>query len=908
MDVVHFLLVPDKAAGRRLRREIAARGARCGVVVGTWAELVAHAQRAYLVTSPATDWDARLGEAARKVPDAFWVESLMTDSEGTLGAIGCELHRILAALRPNCRLEPAVKESLSARGKRHLADLVRLHKEMGFALPDGLAVIRDLLAADKADVTRAVLVYRVNGLPPISPWQEALLEKLRADAGQVRDPALDELMTAALVPNPSGKPNSALRHLQENLFGTGPLSIPIDDSVACLAVRDHMEEVEVVAGMAQKALAADTSLVASDIGLLVPADPSYEGAVREVFLLAGIPVSGLAGPPHLRNLGGETVFHFLATRRRPAPAMALAALYASSLQPWDAETGNRLAMGVMGGNYKPRLPEGMPDEGKRMMALVQEPHETLESLQEALREFGSLLNPAGTHARHAEGARSALEALGNALEDVEGREVPWDNLARLVPQAPISSGADAEFTREGLSFYREKEEPWRSVRLLFVLGFSEGRYPAGPARSSVFDEGDLFSLKSGLGFVLETGEEGMARRRELFLRQMKVAKDRVVFLIPSRNARGDSVAPSGTTAFMSRLFEGIYSPEDLILTLERESHRSRVRGLAEAPPADPVLPRLLEIKDPDLGVDLLAKPSGEPRSETPSSLETLMVSPLSWFLQREGLLPLQWAPEILDPATKGTLAHAVFEHLFVPGGTIPTVARIRADIPKLLSDAILRIAPFLLGAEWYVERRNLQKEIETAAIRWCDFLERTGAKILGVETRLVGVFDGVAIRGRTDLLLVLPSGRLFVVDYKKSTSTKRRTCMEEGFDIQTSFYRQMLTSGKVIGGDVEALTRCLAVKAEVGVLYYMMDDQRALTDTSGWLPGNVPGVLELGEGISANGDAMVRERIRALRSGRLPLNLETDVETFDRVGVKTYALKVSPLVTRFVHLAKEEPE
>lgn len=908
MDVVHFLLVPDKAAGRRLRREIAARGARCGVVVGTWAELVVHAQRAYLILSPATDWDARLGEAARKVPDAFWVESLMTDSEGTLGAIGCELHRLLAALRPNCRLEPAVKESLSARGKRHLADLVRLHKEMGYALPDGLAVIRDLLTADTADTIRSVHVYRVGGLPPLSPWQEALLEKLRAAAGQVRDPALDELMTAVLVPNPSGKPQSALRHLQENLFTAGSSPCPIDASVTCLAVRDFLEEAEVAAGMAQKALAADSSLVASDIGLLVPADPSYEGAVREVFLRAGIPFPGLAGPPHLRNLGGETVFHFLVTRRRPAPLMAHAALYASPLMPWDEGTGNRLAMEVMEGNYEPRPQEGSSQDRKRMMALLRESHETPTSLMQALREFGSLLNPAGAHARHAEGARSALEALGYALEDVEGREVPWDNLARLVPQAPISSGADAEFTRDGISFYRENEEPWRSVRLLFVLGFSEGRYPAGPAHSSVFDEADLFSLKSGLGILLETGEEAMARRRELLLRQLRVAKDRVVFLTPSRNARGESVAPSGTTAFMARLFKGIHSPEDLFLTLERESHRSRVRGLAEASPADPVLPRLLEIKDPELGVDLLAKVSDESRSETPSSLETLMVSPLSWFLQRKGLLPLQWAPEILDPATKGTLAHAVFEHLFAVGRTIPTVARIRADVPKLLSDAILRIAPFLLSAEWYVERRNLQKEIETAAIRWCDFLEHAGAKILGVETRLVGVFDGVAIRGRTDQLLVLPSGRLFVVDYKKSTSTKRRICMKEGFDIQTSFYRQMLTSGKITGGDVEALTRYLAVKAEIGVLYYMMDDQRALTDTAGWMPGNVPGVLELGDGISANGDAMVRERIRALRSGRLSLNRETDVETFDRVGVKTYALKVSPLVTRFVHPAKEVPE
>ncbi len=330
--------------------------------------------------------------------------------------------------------------------------------------------------------------------------------------------------------------------------------------------------------------------------------------------------------------------------------------------------------------------------------------------------------------------------------------------------------------------------------------------------------------------------------------------------------------------------------------------------MRNAPPADPVLTGVLEVRDPDLKIDLLVDGSGKLRPLSASGFDTLMVSPLAWFLQRENIVPLRWAPEELDPMTKGTLAHEVFENLFRAGTPLPTAAKIKSAAGKLLNEAILRHAPFLTGSEWYVERRNLLNDVETAALRWRDLLDRSGANILGVETSLTGVFEGVPIRGRADLLLSLPSGRLFVVDYKKSTSRSRRKCMEEGYDLQASLYRRMLRFGKVADGGVEALARALNEGGEIGVLYYMMDDQRALTDTSGWIPRSVSGVQELGSEISRNGEVLVRERIRALRSGKIPLNREDDAETFDKIGVKTYALEDSPLVMRFAHPAPEKED
>lgn len=908
-ELLQFLLVPDRGAARRVRRAVATRGAHTGSVVGTWPELIEQAARAYLLPPAASDWESRLAEAAARIKKAFWSDSYEADPEGTLEVLGRELKRLLFALGPGGRIEPVRKTSLSDRGKKHLADLSRLHEAMGRVLPQGLSKIRDLLASDKKDATRLIAVSRKKGLPPLSPWQEALLEKLAADCGAALDPGLERILLDELSAAPAGKPRSALRHLQENLFGGDVPPISLDASVACLAVRDYLEEAEVAAGMAQKAVAGKTGIAASEIGILLPDDPSYDQAVREVFSRAGIPVSGLGPPPPVRNLGGETVFHFLATRKKPAPAMALAALYASPLMPWDVQAGNRLAMEIMGGEFEPDPPEDASPTARRMMELIREKHETVKRVKDALTEFGSLLDPSAPAERHAQEARSALLSLSAALGKVKGKEVPWEELTPVIPQAPISSGASPEFTREGAAIIREGEEPWRSLRLLFVLGFSEGRYPAGPDRSPVFDDKDIAAIGNDHGYALETAQARMARRRALFERQLGSASDRVVFLSPLRDPLGEEIALCGTIAFMTRLFKGIETPDDLVLTLERESNRARAEGLALAAPSAPVPPRELEIRDPNLGEDLLSDGKGGTRRETPSSLDTLLVSPLSWFLSRYGILPLEWAPEKLDPMTKGTLAHEVFERLFPPEAALPTAAVIRAAVPKHLDDAILGNAPFLLASEWYVERRNLLREIERAAQRWRQFVTGAKAKILGVETTLSGFFDGLPIRGRTDLLLGLPSGRIFVVDYKKSKSGKRRTCMENGYDVQTSLYRRMLKDGAIVGRGAPALTRLLKEGAEIGVLYYMMDDQRSLTDRRDWLPANLPAVESPGEDISGNGEILLAERMGALRAGSLPLNREDDDKKFAKVGVSTYALEKSPLLERFVHpteLAEEE--
>src|SRR5690606_35287619 len=72
---------------------------------------------------------------------------------------------------------------LAVRQRRHLGDLLRLVRALDGALPDELAVIRDLLASQKSQALRTLRVFHVEGLPALSRWQAALVDKLNRDAG-----------------------------------------------------------------------------------------------------------------------------------------------------------------------------------------------------------------------------------------------------------------------------------------------------------------------------------------------------------------------------------------------------------------------------------------------------------------------------------------------------------------------------------------------------------------------------------------------------------------------------------------------------------------------------------------------------------------------------------------------------
>lgn len=898
-----FLLVPDKSAARRLRRDIASKNAMLGVQVGTWIELIELLKKTYLLSAPGDNWNERLREGGRSISDAFWAESLKVAEPETLSSIANTLRMLLLGAGPIGRLISDNQKVLPERPSRHLADLCRLHQEMDYVLPDDLAVIRSILDTEPKQMVRGVFVYYIDGMPVLSSWQRALVEKVNKDSGAMPDSGLTTVHASSLECQPPENASSALSQLKNGLFEAETDKIPLDSSVQVLAARDYLEEVEVAAGMIQKILNSNPSVKPADIAVLLPSDSRYSETVSDLFDLAGLPLSGLSIDKPVRDIGRETVLYFLLSINKPAPAMSLAAFLSSPLLSWSQEEGNCLAQIVMDGNFKLEPLETLSSEGRKVLELVKSGVEKPKELSSSLRRLSTLMNDKEVFASHVERARALIGELLGVLQNA--KEDFWKDIIRRASPESLSERVESELTREGIAVFYEDEEAWRDVRHLFVLGFGSGHYPFRFKVSPVFSEEDLILLKDKIGYGIETAMEPTDSRRKQFRRQIGSARESLTILLPRMDTVGGELVPSSTLTFMARLYNDIDEPEELVLDLDSESDRRKIKKLATIPEAEPVSPRIPEIKDLSLNLDLLTlrkDEDGFPKPESPSGLEKLMISPFAWLLMRLGVEPTGWEPENLDVTTKGTLAHEVFENLFLPDRPLPSREEIIKKVPDLLREAILKMMPFILMDEWRVERKHLAKEIETAALSWAEMLVQMDATILKPEVELYGTLDELPIRGSSDLVLSLPKGRLYVVDYKKSSSKGRRERMAKGYDSQASLYRLMLQSG---GPKDKELAVKFKDAQEIGVIYYMMNDQTALVDIARF-GKEIRGIEEVGDKISVNALTMLRQRITDVKDGKVILNRDGDDEWFEKeAGINaSYSLDASPLVRMFMH--KEE--
>lgn len=904
--VLAFLLVPDAGAARRVRRLLAERGACSGVVVGTFPELLERARRAWLVPEQQEDRNAAFAAALAELEDAFWSGSLAVAPEETATAVRSALAALLSATDPYGGPDGLEFGQLPERPRRHVADLLRLAAALAGRLPGEPGLIRNLLAAESGESLHAIRVLRVAGIPALTRWQAALVEKLNGAAGAgppagAPDPVLDVILREVLAPASGRAGSGALGLIQSRLFSAGGERAEPDGSVQWIGVRDFLQEAEVAAGMAQAMLAAESALKPADIGLLVPDSFEYAVAVEDAFRLGGLALSGLPAERWRRDLGREAVFHFLYCRQKPAPAMALAVCVGSPLMPWSRETGARLAQAVMDGDYRLRPPREADRPAREMLDLLREGDSAPATLVEALEAFAVRLRGGEGLADHLDQAGAAAAVLRAALEPAT--EIDWTALRRAVTPGFLATGETPDFNLEGVTVWRESQEPWRPVRRLIVLGFAQGRYPAAGGSDPVFAAGDIEAIRERTGLPMETPAEALARRRLRFRRQLNAASGAVTFLVPRRDPVGDALAPSESLVFMHELISGVEEPGELIVDLDAAGERERARHLAVAAPAPPLPPRSILVEDLRFGRDLLAlRTDGEGglKSESPSSLETLMVSRLAWLLRRLGAEPLLWAPESTDALLLGTLAHAVFEGLFRPGAPLPVREAIPGRVERLLEETARRLAPFLRAPRWQVEWRHFLAETVRAALHWREVLDGLGAEILASEAWLQGTWSGIPIHGQTDLVLGLARNRLLVVDYKRSKSKSRLPRMEKGYDSQVSLYRAMLESGGPKAGESGALGERLRAGADTGIVYYMLNDQACLSDTLLPEADAIPGWRTLDNDVAEAAMALIRRRLEEVRAGELWLNREGDAEFFEKeAGIKPYALEASPLVGLF---------
>lgn len=832
-----------------------------------------------------------------------WSASLAVAPEQTAKEIGTMMRQVMLA---TARLDPAEigAETLpqGSRARLHLAALHDLWAARPEVVPADIATLGAFLATDTRDAVQPFTLVGNRHAPQLSALERtvlAVLETRHPSAG-ADDADFRRLVGERLEP---AAPAATLAgHVQRGLTDPGAQPVPADDSLCVLSVRDSLTEAEAALAIIQRWLRETPELTMGDIGVLVPEGGTHATHLAEVAAATGLVLSGLPAGTETRNLGAELVLLFLRALRPPAPAMVLASLHANPLAGFGS-TGLALARRIMAGEGDPYRGVDLDPTGLAMRGLLTQPAPVSNSeLADRLR--GLMKRIGGGDALRDERAE-ARGWIARLLREMPADDAPpaWERLTALVADYGTGSATRGPVWQGGISVLHDGEAPRRVFRRLLVLGCNDGCYPRAGGGNPLFLDSEVALIAGAVGLALPSRGEVLERGLALFRRQLCAASERIVLLCSERDLTGKPLALAAGLALVARLVAGVDKVEQLIAPLAAGGavwdglvgwrSRPEFKSAERAAPPEQI----------DLGRDLLTlrrDADGAVRPQSPSRLETLLVSPLAWLLEELGAKPAEWQPEALDVMGRGTLAHGVFEDLFPAGQPVPAADAAVERVPALLRQRIAAEMPWLAAPEWEVERGALQADIAAAARNWAGVLSDLGAQVVANEFWLAGELDGLKVHGKADCLLLLSDGTPLVVDHKKSGSPARRRRLEAGADLQVELYRRMRP--KVPDGanrdPTGAATVLAEYKAAPAVAYHMMNDGGVLVNGTS---GTSPHLEEFADGIADLALAELQARVAAVRAGQIHTNARADIKHFDKVAaLRIYALERSPLLAAFL--------
>ena len=811
------------------------------------------------------------GRAIAEVPDPVWAESLANAPVETISAVTAALTDLVVAT-PDLKV-PTVDHLPDSRAKRHLLALVGLWQRLGDALPEGLAPIRHVLNLPHGRFLDSLPVIE-GSLDPLAPAaMRALYARLQDEFGS----------TPARPYTPAAPIGSRLHALQGGVSAQAIKSGALDESLSFFGLRDPAACADFAAARARALI--DAGVLPRDIAVLFDDNPRQ---LARAFAAQGVPLSGLPCQLPARDVIGEAALHLALAKRPPTPAMVLASLALSPLMPWSAQTGRDLAESLMGGDFRGEMLTATPAH--------KELWDDIRASASSLPQLRFLLDKICERTSHGDQVRARLNVpAGEGTPD-------WDAILRGVHVAPPTI-SDPVRNLEGVSLWSAHESPWRPCRHLIVSDFSDGLYPTRPRANPLFLDSEIAAIRKATGLALRGRAEGLTQGLAFFDQQLQAVSESVTFLIPWRDLAGGRLQPSAGLSLVARSVEGVEDAANLITDLSRLNPADwpvAYHSLAPVPkPAE--LPEALDFTGHDL-LSLRLRDDGTAKPQSPSRLETLLVSPLAWLLGEVGVEDMSWSAEELDVMAKGNIAHDVFEHVFLKDQPIPEPEALAAAVPEAYDRALTRHAGYLRSPSWEMERRGLEREIMAAALRWRDHLLALKAKIIGNEIWLAGEAHGINLHGKVDAILELPDGALLIVDHKKSGTKGRRKRMEAGWDLQAGLYADMIARPTRRENDgMDPL-----IGRKIAVAYHLMNDGGLLT--SGLAPAEGSPARDMGDAVNAGAVAKLAERLAELGAGRVVLNTSEDERFFKKeAGFTPYALTDgTALVTAFIRTVEEE--
>ena len=892
-----FILVSDTTSASVVRRNLASTG-YVDIKVGTFTALIELLSELWLLPEIEDNFEQVLSDKVLDTSDAFWSKSLKVDQAESLASVESCLLQILSALPLNASLQLISNDSL--RATRYYNDLVKLFERMSQIRPYNQMVAQAWFTQSDLPSIESLELICAPDISALEPWKTEVVDKLLNLTGSSEaSVAINSLLAEIYQPNLNM--NGDVNFLNQHLFNVSDTQTSYDpNSIHWLTCRDSLQESEVAVGMLKQAL--DSGIAPSELAVIAPKNSALLSTLPTLMNYAGILSSNKHAVTNAYQWELQLVkdcLIYFQERQESGDAyapMSLAAVLTNPLMPWSKFTGQKYADFSFNGVLTKSLSDlNIPEEDSQVLEIVCNCSNIawdtwLESIIEQVQfpKDSRLLSKTKCvevidELKQQQVRNHALdlnEQLSILINQIHPKQLPFES---------ENSGA----ILNGVLILDETEVLLSPVKHLFVLGFNQSCYDVSPNVKGIFTKSNWQDLSELTGFNFDRASEQQNRLQERFKNNLGKASETITFLLSELNFDGSRSLPSSTLLDMALCFQPIdkVKPELLLTSITDQNINlpffTPESVSSDVPEASE--PNDIQFNTLELTQDLIAlnkDKDGNQRSESPSSLSDMLVSPFAWFLNRQGLTSKGWEVQELSIMLQGTIVHKVFELHFDSQSHFSI-----ESFEELFNESIVIEAPFLLKPSWRIERIQLQNEVYRSIVPFVEWCQSQGWKIKETELSMHGHLWDIPLRGFADAIFENAKTAL-IIDYKKSKSDKRLKTLNAGFDLQTYIYRELY----------QQMTKANVINVRSG--YYTMNDNVLLVD--GIAKDNFTGIeqvspeVSLGEQ-SASAIKEVMKRLDELRNGIIELNSIDEQKRWNDVGIAAeYTFDRHPLVKHFM--------
>ncbi|MCC6282160.1 MAG: PD-(D/E)XK nuclease family protein [Saprospiraceae bacterium] len=289
------------------------------------------------------------------------------------------------------------------------------------------------------------------------------------------------------------------------------------------------------------------------------------------------------------------------------------------------------------------------------------------------------------------------------------------------------------------------------------------------------------------GVVLLTPEqEGQLN----LLRQVQpvLQTSRQLILVVPDQADGAEVVPNLLLGDIEAAFPFF---RDLVFSLDEETDRNRLSAIFSVPERTMIPQRLAHRTRPHL---MIRRPEFilDSAYETPTNLDSLFYYPHRWFFRQQlKMYPSSLLSVTGDNTLLGSLSHRFFEKLLKENLAGFDRRSIQDWVDNEAGTLLEREGATLLLYGREPERQAFLNRVKNAAWNLVSLLRNNAWEVLDTELPLEGIFGGVPVRGKADLVLQRGEEKA-IVDLKWSGANRRKELIRNGEDLQLVLYAKLL--------------------------------------------------------------------------------------------------------------------